>query len=85
MHEQYILGKTIASLYTNVRVAEQRDVGVLVVRRDRRRLGDHQDVGAVIVVLLFPFVLRPFWDERPNLLPEVDQNYLLKKQSVMNH
>jgi hypothetical protein len=63
-------------------VAEQRDVGVLVVRRDRRRLADHQDVGAVVVGLLFRFFILPFWDERPNLLPEVYQNYLVKKLSV---
>lgn len=59
-----------------VRVAQQRDGCVFVVRRERRRLAHHQDVGTVVVGLVFPFVLL-LWDERTNLLPQVDQNHLL--------
>lgn len=63
-----------------VRVAEERDVGVLVVRGDRRRLADDQDVGAVVVGVggdgggfVFPVVVLIFLlcDERQELLPKV--------------
>lgn len=71
-----------------VRVAEQRDVAVLVVRGDRRGVTDEEDVGAVAVGLLLfllPVVITAgLRDERQDLLPEVDQDDLLgrKKQST---
>lgn len=61
-----------------VRVAEQRDVAVLVVRGDRRGVTDEEDVGAVAVGLLLfllPVVITAgLRDERQDLLPEVDQD-----------
>jgi len=52
-----------------VRVAEQRDVPVLVVRGDRRGVADDEDVGAVAVGLLLPAVtVALLGDERQDLL-----------------
>ena len=68
-----------------VRVAEQRDVPVLVVRGDRRGVADDEDVGAVAVGLLLPAVtVALLGDERQDLLPEVEQDDLRrKKRSIM--
>jgi hypothetical protein len=73
-----------------VRVAEQRDVPVLVVRGDRRGDADDEDVGAVAVglLLLLPAVITALLgDERQDLLPEVDQDDLLaqsQKEETVN-
>jgi hypothetical protein len=60
-----------------VRVAEQRDVPILVVRGDRRGVADDEDVGAIAVGLLLLLLLHLLRDERQDLLPEVDQDDLL--------
>lgn len=69
-----------------VRVAEQRDVPVLVVRGDRRGVADDEDVGAVAAGLLLLLLLLLLRDERQDLLPEVDQDDLLgsKRRTTMS-